>query len=67
MLAIAVSSEAIASAVKIAATAQRRRSGGKPSIAGEDTAFAAFTSVDIRQISPGSERGAAPAVPMYYG
>src|SRR5947209_15169126 len=31
MLAIAVSSEAIASAVKIAAIAQRRRSAGKPS------------------------------------
>src|SRR5204863_2909703 len=33
MLAIAVSSEAIASAVKIAATAQRRSSGGRPSMA----------------------------------
>src|SRR5690242_6974760 len=32
ILAIAVSSDAIASAVKIAATAQRLRSGGRPSI-----------------------------------
>jgi hypothetical protein len=42
-----VSSEAIASAVKIAATAQRRRSGGKPSIAGEAGRFAAVASVDM--------------------
>jgi hypothetical protein len=34
MLAIAVSSEASASAVKIAATAQRRSSGGSPSMPG---------------------------------
>src|SRR6266705_3098295 len=40
MLAIAVSSEASASAVKIAATAQRRRSGGKPSMPGVAGGFA---------------------------
>src|SRR5207342_3000844 len=40
MLAIAVSSEANASAVKIAATAQRRSSRGKPSIPGVAGAFA---------------------------
>ncbi|MFB9263977.1 hypothetical protein ACFFWD_12450 [Bradyrhizobium erythrophlei] len=34
MLAIATSSEAIASAAKIAATAQRPRSGGSPSATG---------------------------------
>jgi hypothetical protein len=45
MFAIAVSSEAIASAVKIAATAQRRSSGGKPSI-GADDGFE-VTSADI--------------------
>ena len=39
MLAMAVSSEAIASAVKIAAIAHRRRSGGKPSITGAAGAF----------------------------
>src|SRR5947209_16562039 len=36
ILAIAVSSEASASVVKIAATAQRRSSGGRPSIGGTD-------------------------------
>src|SRR6266702_8366077 len=40
MLAIAVSSEASASAVKIAATAQRRSSGGKPSMPGVAGGFA---------------------------
>src|SRR5258705_5067771 len=39
-LAIAVSSEAIASAVKIAATAQRRSSGGRPSIGAGAGGFA---------------------------
>ena len=43
MLAIAVSSEASASAVKIAATAQRRSSGGKPSIPGVAGGFAVVT------------------------
>src|SRR5204863_6251646 len=52
-LAIAVSSEAIASAVKIAATAQRRSSGGRPSMVVTD-GFAVVSS-DIRQ---GSPRGA---------
>ena len=60
MLAIAVSSEAMASAVKIAATAHRLRSAGKPSIASEDTFFAAVASVDIRQGSPGGRQGVAP-------
>jgi len=45
MLAMAVSSEASASAVKIAATAQRRSSGGKPSMPG--VAGAAVKSQDI--------------------
>jgi hypothetical protein len=53
MLAIAVSSDAMASAVKIAATAHRLRSAGKPSIADEDAPFAVFASVDIRQSTPG--------------
>src|SRR6185369_6952279 len=55
MLAIAVSSEASASAVKIAATAQRRSSGGKPSI-GAGTGGFAVVSGDIRSGSP--RRGA---------
>ena len=53
MLAIAVSSEAMASAVKIAATAHRLRSVGKPSIPGEDAPFAALVSFSIPQSSPG--------------
>src|SRR3954469_19649873 len=53
MLAIAVSSEAIASAVKIAATAQRRSSGGSPSMG---AGGCAVVSSDIRQGSP--RRGA---------
>src|ERR1700685_4634133 len=52
MLAIAVSSEAMARAVKIAATAHRRRSRGKPSIAGMTLPFAAAVSCDIPQSSP---------------
>ena len=44
MLAIAVSSEASASAVKIAATAQRRSSGGRPSMPGVAGGFAVVTS-----------------------
>src|ERR1700712_5963712 len=44
MLAIAVSSDASASAVKIAATAQRLSSGGKPSIPGLAGGFAVVTS-----------------------
>src|SRR4249920_423136 len=51
MFAIAVSSEAIASAVKIAATAQRRSSGGKPSI-GVDAGGFAVASDDIQSGSP---------------
>src|ERR1700733_2285177 len=54
-LAMAVSSEAIASAVKIAATAHRRRSGGKPSMTG-DACFAAVASVAIPQNSPDRRR-----------
>src|SRR3954471_12394578 len=55
MLAIAVSSDAIASAVKIAATAQRRSSGGRPS-SGAGAGGCAVVSSDIRQGSP--RRGA---------
>ncbi len=51
MFAIAVSSEAIASAVKIAATAQRLSSGGKPSI-GVDAGGFAVASDDIKSGSP---------------
>src|SRR5207244_9271246 len=50
-LAIAVSSEASASAVKIAATAQRRSSGGRPSIGAGAGGFAVVSS-DIRSGSP---------------
>src|ERR1700676_424870 len=50
MLAIAVSSEAIARAVKIAAAAQFRRSAGKPSIAAGISAE--IVSVDIRNGLP---------------
>ena len=46
MLAMAVSSEAMATAAKTAATAHRRRSGGKPSIADAGPCFA-IVSVDI--------------------
>src|SRR5207253_2943939 len=46
-LAIAVSSEAIGSAVKIAATAQRRSSGGRPSMGAGVGGFAVVSS-DIR-------------------
>ena len=52
MLAIAVSSEAIASAVKIAATAHRLRSVGRPSSTGVGGRFAAVASADILQGSP---------------
>jgi len=46
ILAIAVSSEAIASAVKIAATAQRRLSQGRPSVTGgEGATVAVFSSM----------------------
>ena len=47
MLAIAVSSEAIASAVKIAAIAQRRCSGGKPSCGLAPAGFAVIVSTDM--------------------
>src|SRR3954463_15580269 len=47
MLAIAVSSEASASAVKIAATAQRLSSGGRPSMPDAAGGFAGAAS-DIR-------------------
>src|SRR5580692_11320177 len=54
---MAVSSEAIVSAVKIAATAQRRRSRGKPSPAAGRGGFAAILSVDIPEVlfRPGGE------------
>ncbi|MGY4175144.1 hypothetical protein ACVIHH_000435 [Bradyrhizobium sp. USDA 4518] len=57
ILAIAVSSEAIASAVKIAATAQRRVSQGKPSVIG-----AAAAVVGVFSSMPENVSGAA----MYY-
>ena len=64
MLAIAVSSDAIASAVKIAATAQRRSSGGKPSIGAGAGGFAVVSS-DIRS---GSLAGGGRAhCGVYYG
>jgi hypothetical protein len=47
MFAIAVSSDAIASAVKIAAAAQPRRPAGRPSIA--TGLSAAIVSVDIQK------------------
>ena len=47
MLAIAVSSEAIVNAVKIAAMAHRRVSQGRPSMAGPDGGLAVVTSVGI--------------------
>jgi hypothetical protein len=47
IFAIAVSSEAMASAVKIAAVAQRLRSVGKPSVTGAAADFATRGSVDI--------------------
>jgi hypothetical protein len=54
MLAIAVSSEASASAVKIAATAQRLSSGGKPSMTGVAGGFAVVTSdILIGRSTPG--------------
>src|SRR6185295_12210981 len=49
ILAIAVSSEAIASAVKIAATAQRLSSGGKPSMGGFSAASAVILAGSPRQ------------------
>src|ERR1700722_9870667 len=52
MLAIAVSSEAIASAVKIAAMAHRLRSQGKPSVTGPEGGLAVVTSVGISSGSP---------------
>jgi hypothetical protein len=66
MLAIAVSSEAMARAVKIAATAQRLRSGGSPSVTGAAGPFAAAKSVDIRILRTGDECGRASGG-MYYG
>src|SRR6202140_4814080 len=59
MLAIAVSSEAIASAVKIAAAAQFRRSAGRPSLAAG--LFAEIVSVDIPGGSPDAWRCSANA------
>src|SRR5476649_384531 len=50
MLAIAVSSDATATAVKIAATAQRLRSMGRPSCGGG--LFAALVSTDIAGNAP---------------
>ena len=44
---MAVSSEAIANAAKIAAIAQRRRSQGKPSVTGVAGLFAAFRSTNM--------------------
>jgi hypothetical protein len=49
MFAIAVSSDAIASAVKIAAPAHRRRSAGRPSII--TGPIAEIISVDIQMFS----------------
>src|SRR2546423_13822759 len=65
MLAIAVSSEAIASAVKIAATAQRRSSGGRPSMGAGGGGFAVVSS-DIRSglSTPGGGRAHCG---VYYG
>jgi hypothetical protein len=59
-----VSSEASASVVKIAATAQRRSSGGRPSMAPAG-GFAAIGSEDIaiRFSAPGRE----PLGGVYYG
>ncbi len=51
MLAIAVSSAAIASAVKIARTAHRLRSGGKPSVAGD--CFAEIASISRSVLKAG--------------
>jgi hypothetical protein len=65
MFAIAVSSEAIAIAVKIAATAQRLSSGGKPSI-GVDAGGFAVASDDIKSGSP-RQGAVAPHRGVYYG
>jgi hypothetical protein len=63
-LAIAVSSEASASVVKIAATAQRLSSGGKPSMGGTD----GFTAVGSEDIAIGfSAPGRQPRCGVYYG
>ena len=64
MLAIAVSSEASASAVKIAATAQRLSSGGKPSMPGGAGGFAVVSSDIVIGLST---RGAAAPPAVYYG
>jgi hypothetical protein len=65
MLAMAVSSEAIANAVKIAATAHRRRSQGKPSgkppLTAAEGVFAAVLSLLMLSGSPGRQLGAAQA------
>jgi len=48
--------------VKIAATAHRLRSGGRPSGAGEANAFAAFVFVNIRRaFRPVGEASRSPA------
>jgi len=68
-LAMAVSSAAIASAVKIAATAHRLRSQGKPSgkpsgeplLNAEEGPFAAVLSMDMLKESPGRDAVAASA------
>src|SRR5437588_9713102 len=52
ILAIAVSSEASASVVKIAATAQRLSSGGRPSIGGTDGFIAVGSNIAIGFSAP---------------
>ncbi len=63
MLAIAVSSDASASAVKIAATAQRLSSGGRPSMGAADDFEVA--SADILSGSP--RQGGCALCGVYYG
>jgi hypothetical protein len=65
MLAIAVSNEASANAVKIAATAQRRSSGGKPSITGLAGGFAVGSDDIVIGLSTAGAR--APSWAVYYG
>ena len=68
ILAIAVSSEAMASAVKMAATAQRRRSHGNPSVSGVAEAFAALRSTNmLLGRSPGANARGLPAVYDVHG
>jgi hypothetical protein len=66
MLAIAVSSEAIASAVKIAAMAQRRCAAGRPSATGGAGSRAAAGNVIVIALACGSG-GVAEEFGVYYG